>query len=141
MDLPDVNILIYAYNPDADQHERYRDWLDQLVNGQEPFGLSELAVSGFMRIVTNPVFLRRGESAEPARQFAAALMASPGRVSLLPGPRHWGIFFELCTLLDLRGNRIPDACHAALALEHDVDFVTADRGFASFPDLRWRHPF
>lgn len=141
MDLPDVNILVYAYNSLAPDHERYRSWLTQLVNGSTPFAVSELALSGFLRVVTTPVFLSRQESAEPARQFVAGIMTSPARRSLSPGPRHWGIFTELCTRLDLRGNRVPDAYHAALALEHDVEFVTADRGFASFPGLRWRHPF
>ena len=33
-----------------------------------------------------------------------------------------------------------DAYHAALALEHGAELLTADRDFARFPGLRWRHP-
>jgi predicted nucleic acid-binding protein len=33
-----------------------------------------------------------------------------------------------------------DAYFAALAIEHGCEWITADRGFARFPGLRWRHP-
>ena len=39
------------------------------------------------------------------------------------------------TLL-LTGNRIPDAYHAALAIEHGCTWVTLDRGFAAYSGLR-----
>ena len=35
---------------------------------------------------------------------------------------------------------IPDALIAAQAIEHGATLVTADRGFARFPRLSWRHP-
>ena len=31
--LPDVNVLVYAHRQDAPEHERYREWLEQLING------------------------------------------------------------------------------------------------------------
>jgi uncharacterized protein len=39
-----------------------------------------------------------------------------------------------------RGNAVPDALLAALAIESGSEWITTDRGFARFPDLRWRHP-
>ena len=33
-----------------------------------------------------------------------------------------------------------DAYFAALAIESGSEWITADRGFARFPGLRWRHP-
>lgn len=41
---------------------------------------------------------------------------------------------------DARGNLVADAYHAALAIEHGVEWVTTDRDYARFPGLRWRHP-
>ena len=38
--------------------------------------------------------------------------------------------------LMLTGNRIPDAYHAALAIEHGCTWVTLDRGFAAYSVLR-----
>lgn len=59
---------------------------------------------------------------------------------LAPGTRHWSVFMDLCRRLNLRGNSIPDAYHAALALETGCEWITMDRGFARFPGLRWHHP-
>jgi predicted nucleic acid-binding protein len=56
------------------------------------------------------------------------------------GDRHWDIFAALCRKTRARGNHIPDAFLAALAIESGSEFVTADRGFARNPELRWRHP-
>ena len=54
MQLPDVNVLIYAHREDAPEHERYAAWLQALTASEEPFALSDVVVSGFLRIVTNP---------------------------------------------------------------------------------------
>ena len=37
------------------------------------------------------------------------------------------------------GSRIPDACHAALAIEHGRECVTLDRGFSAYAGLRVRN--
>ena len=40
--------------------------------------------------------------------------------------------------MQLRGNLVPDAYLAALALEQGAELVTLDRGFGRYPRLRWR---
>jgi predicted nucleic acid-binding protein len=57
-----------------------------------------------------------------------------------PGPRHWPLFSTLCRRVNARGNTVPDAYLAALAIEHDAEWYSADRGFARFPGVRYRHP-
>jgi predicted nucleic acid-binding protein len=42
--------------------------------------------------------------------------------------------------ISAQGNDIPDAYHAALALEWDSEWITTDRGFRRFKGLRVRHP-
>ncbi|MDQ3608988.1 MAG: hypothetical protein M3459_08820 [Actinomycetota bacterium] len=61
-------------------------------------------------------------------------------MTLRPGPRHWEIFTALCDGGGVRGNLIPDAYLAALAIETGSESITADGGFARFAGLRWRHP-
>ena len=39
-----------------------------------------------------------------------------------------------------RGNLVPDAYLAALAIESGSEWITTDRDFSRFPGLRWRHP-
>ncbi len=40
----------------------------------------------------------------------------------------------------VRGNLVPDAYLAALAIEIGAELISADRDFTRFPGLRWRHP-
>jgi predicted nucleic acid-binding protein len=61
-------------------------------------------------------------------------------VIVAPGPRHWGIFANLCAAVGAKGNLVPDAYLAALALESGSEWVTTDHDFSRFPGLRWRHP-
>lgn len=46
----------------------------------------------------------------------------------------------MCRSAEARGNLVPDAYLAALAIEWGATWCSADRGIARFPDLRWRHP-
>ena len=57
-----------------------------------------------------------------------------------PGPRHWTIFERLCTESGARGTLVPEAYHAALAIESGSEWITTDRDYGRFPGLRWRHP-
>ena len=66
--------------------------------------------------------------------------SAPNRVEVVPGERHWAIFSRLCREAGARGNLIPDAWFAALAIESGCEWITTDRDYARFPGLRWRHP-
>ena len=54
MQLPDVNILVYAHRQDSPHHGTCIHWLETLINSDEAFAMSELILSGFLRIVTHP---------------------------------------------------------------------------------------
>jgi len=136
----DVNVLVHAFRPDSERHDEYRRWLETEVAGLEAFGVSELALSGFMRVVTHPSIFRPPSQLADSLAAAAQIRDRPNCVALRPGVRHWDIFVNLCRAAGATGNAIPDAYHAALAIEHGCEFVTTDRGFARFPGLRWRHP-
>ncbi|GLZ51638.1 type II toxin-antitoxin system VapC family toxin [Actinomycetospora sp. NBRC 106378] len=136
----DVNVLVHAFNADDEQHEPYRHWLEAAAGGHEPFGLSAVVASGFIRVVTHPKVLDEPLAVSAALDLLAALRSAPAVVPLEPGPRHWVLFDDLCRRAGARGNAVPDAFLAALAIEHGCTWVTADRGFARYPGLRVRHP-
>ncbi|MDQ3464365.1 MAG: VapC toxin family PIN domain ribonuclease, partial [Actinomycetota bacterium] len=73
MVLTDVNVLVYAFRPDATDHERYRDWLQDLVDGPEAFGCSDIVLSGFLRVVTHPRVFASPDSLDAATAFASAV--------------------------------------------------------------------
>lgn len=136
----DVNVLIYAHNIDAPRHTEYLDWLEEALDGPEPFGVSSVVLSGFVRIVTYPRILSHPMSSSDAIDAAAKVRSAPSAVKLEPGRKHWGIVAELCRKVEAKGNTVPDAYLAALAIEHGCEWNTTDHGFARFPGLRWRHP-
>jgi hypothetical protein len=126
--------------PSTPLHAAYRDWVEAAIAGHEAFGVSELVLSGFARVVTHPRVFSPPEPVESALAFANALRSAPNAVPVAPGERHWGIFERLCRETDARGNLVPDAYLAALAIESGSEWVTTDRDYARFPGLRWRHP-
>lgn len=138
--LADVNPLVYAHRPESRRHDEHRVWLQDALVGDEPFGVSELVLSSFLRVVTNHRVYVQPTPPETALEFCTAVLGAPSAVPLRPGARHWQIFVGLCRHVGARGNAVPDAYHAALALEHGATWVTTDRGFARFPGLRWRTP-
>src|SRR6185312_10434979 len=77
---------------------------------------------------------------EDALRFVEALKRLPNYVEIRPGPRHWDIFVNLCRRANARGNLIPDAFLAALAIESGSEWITSDRDYGRFPELHWRHP-
>lgn len=102
--------------------------------------MSDLVLSGFLRVVTHPRVFTDPTPPEDARSFVDALRGAPNCVATNPGPRHWGIFVGLCEAAGARGNLVPDAYLAALAVESGSEWVTTDRDFSRFPGLKWRHP-
>src|ERR1700687_2902875 len=138
--LPDVNLLVYAHRQDGPEYRFYRRWLEGLVAADAAFGMADLVLSGFLRIVTNPRVFAYPTPIDVAISFAEELRALPNCVPVAPGPRHWSIFCRLCREAGAKGNLVPDAYLAALAIESGSEWVTTDRGFSRFPGLRSRHP-
>jgi toxin-antitoxin system PIN domain toxin len=126
--------------PSTPMHAAYREWLEAAVEADEAFGVSELVLSGFVRVVTHPRVVSPPEPVESALAFANALREAPNAVPVAPARRHWSIFERLCNEAGARGDLVPDAYLAALAIESGCEWVTTDRDYARFPGLRWRHP-
>jgi toxin-antitoxin system PIN domain toxin len=140
MILTDVNVLVYAHRADAPGHLAYREWLEALINGDAAYGFSELVLSGFLRVVTHPRVFNPPSDLDSAFAFAQAIRGQPNGVHISPGSRHWEIFQRLCEVADVKGNLVPDAYLAALAIESGCEWVTTDRDYSRFPGLKWRHP-
>src|SRR5690625_2884433 len=137
----DVNVVVHAHrSQDSQRSAQVRQWLDPRLWEGEPLGVSELVLSAMIRIVTNGRIFREPTPPAQALEFAAALQGAPSAVPVRPGPRHWSIFSDLVGTGRLRGNDVPDAYVAAMALERGATLVTLDRGFGRFPGLRLLDP-
>jgi hypothetical protein len=140
MMLVDVNVLVYAHRRDSPNHRAYLDWLTAAVSSDQAFGLADLVLSGFLRVVTHPRVFSPPSRLEDALRFVEELRSRPNAVPVAPGPRHWDIFVELCRKAGAKGNLVPDAYLAALAIESGSEWITTDRDYGRFPGLRFRQP-
>lgn len=138
MQLPDVNVLIYAHREDAPDHDRYAAWLKALAESEEPFAAAEIVLASFLRIITNRKIFDPPTPMKAALTFCQNLVACPRAVLVSPSRRHWDLFVELCA--EVHGPLVADAYLAALAIEHGCELITTDSDFARFRGLRWRHP-
>jgi len=138
--LLDANILIYAVDRRAQAHERAATWLSEQLNGPRRVGLPWQTLNAFLRIATHPRAARRPLDARTAWGLVTAWLSAPVAWIPEPGANYASILGELLTQHDVRGNLIPDAALAALAIEHGVALVSTDTDFARFRELRWENP-
>lgn len=141
MILPDVNVLLYAFRKDTQDHPRYREWLGSVVNGDSAYGVSPQVLGSFIRIATHPGIFKEPSRLEETFAFCQVVMEQPHCQLIWPGERHWPIFADLCQRARATGNRVQDAWFAALAIEHGCEWITTDRDYARFAGLHWRPPF
>ena len=140
MVLLDVNVLLYAHREEVADHAAYRAWLEELINSPLAYGMADLVLASFLRIATHSRIFDPPSSLDVALVFAEQVRDRPNCVPIGPGPRHWEIFTRLCREARCRGNMLQDAYLAAMAIESGSEWITTDRDFSRFPDLRWRHP-
>ena len=103
-------------------------------------GLPWQSINAFLRIATHPRAFERPLDPATAWERVSDWLAAPVSWIPQPGPDYGRIFGELVATYDVRGNLIPDAALAALAIEHGVPLVSTDTDFARFRELRWENP-
>jgi hypothetical protein len=136
----DANLLLYAYNPSARQHDRARRWLEEVLSGSEPVGLPWATLLAFLRIGTNPRAFPNPLAVSEAVEHVSEWLAQPVVGVLEPTDRHWSILAELLPRSQARGPLVSDAHLAALAIEHGALLCSSDGDFSRFAGLRWQNP-
>jgi uncharacterized protein len=131
----DVNVVLATHRADHSHHELARRWFDAKVATSETFSVPNAVWASFLRLATNrrafPVPTPRDE----AFAFVDAVRAHPSHRSLEPGPMHLDLLRRLCDEGDARGDLVPDAVIAAIALEHGCAVASLDRDFARFSSI------
>lgn len=140
MIIPDVNLLIYAYNSDAPHHAAAKTWWEELLSSDQPVGLAWATTLGFIRLMTHRAVLLMPLDPERAVQVVRSWHARPSVTVLEPGPRHLNLLAGIFQALGTAGNLTTDAHLAALAIEHQGELCSNDADFARFPGLRWSNP-
>lgn len=140
MILVDANLLLFAANHSAPEHAPARQWLDGQLGGSARVGLPWMSLLAFVRLVTNPVVVRRSvTTAEAWRQvqdwLACEIVWIPA-----PGTAHPELLGHLLQPSWVTSRLVPDAHLAALAIEHGLILCSTDGDFARFPGLKWKNP-
>ncbi len=138
--LLDANLLLYAIHKRAAQHEAAVGWLTEQLNGPRRVGLPWQSMGAFLRISTHPRAFPRPLEPAVAWQRITDWLAAPASWIPTPGPDHGRLLGELVTRHEVRGNLVPDAQLAALALEHGLTVCSTDTDFARFEEIRWSNP-
>lgn len=140
MIVPDINLLVYAYNDKAPEHEKARLWWENCLNGSTPVGLSWVAANGFLRLVTHPRVFARPMPVRIAIAHVRQWIARPPVRIVQPGRHFSNIFLDYLEKLGAGGNLTSDAHLAALAVEYQAELHSNDGDFSRFPGLRWINP-
>lgn len=138
--LLDANLLLYAVHQHAERHEQASAWLTEQLNSPRRVGFPWQSITAFLRIATHPRAFERPLDPATAWERVSDWLTAPVAWIPQPGLEYRRIFGELVSGYDPRGNLIPDAALAALAIEHGVALASTDTDFARFRELRWVNP-
>jgi toxin-antitoxin system PIN domain toxin len=140
MKLPDLNLLLYAYDAGSPHHRRARAWLEKELSGTETVALAWPVVLAFVRLATSPRVFEAPLEPDEAFALAGSWLEQPSTTIVHPGDRHLALLRELLGPLGSAGNLVTDAHLAALAIEHGATLCSADLDFGRFPRLRVVNP-
>jgi hypothetical protein len=140
MIVPDLNLLIYAYDSSSPSHPRARKWWIQTLSGTEAVGISWIVALGFIRLWTNPRIFAVPMTVDLAATHVESWFKRPLVRPLNPGARHAELVFGLLRAEGAGGNLTTDAHLAALAIEANATVHTADTDFLRFAGVRWINP-
>jgi toxin-antitoxin system PIN domain toxin len=136
----DANLLLYAYNADAPEHDAARAWVQGILAGRDWVGLAWLTIWAFLRISTNPRLFLQPLPVQEAFEIVRSWLALPSVVIIQPGTRHTDILEELAVENQAGGPLLTDAALAAMAIEQGAVLASTDRDFSRFPRLQWLNP-
>jgi uncharacterized protein len=138
--LLDVNLLIYAVDEEAREHEATLGWFEDALSGTETVAFAWHALVGFLRLTTRPQGARDPWPIEAALDEIQRWLGQPVATVVHPTDRHAFVLRDLLAPLGAGGNLTSDAHLAALAIEHGATLCSHDNDFSRFAGLRWEDP-
>lgn len=140
MKIVDLNLLIYAINQDAPDHQKAKQWWENCLIGPETIGIAWVVVLGFLRITTHPKIMPMPLSPRQAMEFIDDwFMQAPVQI-VGPTDRHWEILQQILSDFGTASNLTTDAHIAAIAMERGGVLHSSDNDFSRFTGLKWINP-
>jgi uncharacterized protein len=137
--IPDVNVLLYAYDDQSAHHDTARIWLEEALSNSERTGLPWPVLVGFVRLSTHPVVYPRPLSAGEALDIVDRWLEHPYGGVVEPGDTHGSLLRELLDAAGVAADLTTDAHLAAIAIEHGATLASFDGDFHRFTGLKFEH--
>lgn len=140
MIVPDINLLLYAYNDNSPFHNTARQWWENTINGSEPVGIPWVVSTGFIRLMANASTMASPVSAAEAARYVDEWFQYEHIVPINPGDDHLKYLRQNLQVPGAGRNLVADAHIAAIAMEHQAEVYTNDSDFDRFPGLTRHNP-
>lgn len=140
MIIPDTNLLVYAYDSTAPQHQAARDWWESCLSGSESIGIPWIVVLAFTRLMTHPHICSNPLPVNTVREITTQWLSFPHVRLLNPSDNSLETFYDLLTNAGMGGNLSTDALIALHAREHSARIHSNDRDFDRFSGIRTHNP-
>ncbi len=140
MIIPDVNLLLYAYDTSAPEHARASAWWQECLSGTESIGLLAVVAFGFIRISTHHRVYRHPLTAREAVGLVRSWRERTCVDWLEMQPNHCEACLRLIEQQGVAGNLVTDLQIAAMTIAHHAVLHSNDTDFLRFDGLRWFNP-
>ena len=139
MILVDTNLLIYATVKQMPLHERAKTWLSGALSDGPSVAIPWSVSLAYMRLLSNPRVVEKPVPISDCWDQIQSWLNLSQVWTPQPTTRHQEVLGQMLTAVS-NSNQVPDAELAALTIEHGLQLMTADRGFARYPGLRFCNP-
>ena len=140
MIVPDVNLILYAYDQDGPFHHESASWWSRCLNGSEAVGLAPVVIFAFIRLSTSPRIYSKPLSLQECAGIVRSWLRVPAATLLEHDAGDIDVALDLLDSAGASGNLTTDAQIGALALRYRATVHTADTDFSRLRDVRWRNP-
>lgn len=140
MIIPDINLLIYAYDSLSPFHKSALTWWEETVNSGADIGLPWVVVLGFIRLTTNRKVFQTPLTPEASLSIVEEWFDYKNVTTIDPGPKHFTILKQFIIKEQLASNLTTDAHIAAFAAEFRATIYSNDTDFERFEGVRVVNP-
>ena len=139
MILPDVNVLLYAYDVKSPFHEKARVWFEEVLANEQVF-FTWHTITSFIRIATHPRALRHPTTISKAVSIVEKWLELENAHLVSLEKKNWPLYAKLLMDGQAFGNLVMDAHLAAMAASCGARLASPDRDFARFPGIQVINP-
>ena len=140
MILPDVNLLLYAYDASSPFHHKAVSWLNAVFQGTESIGFCAPVLFAFVCLATNTRVFVHPLTVEEVAAHVTEWLDQPNARFVETQQVDIEQALALLRVAGTAGNLTTDAQIAAVALRVRAVVYTTDGDYARFANLSWHNP-